>query len=292
MVKSMTGYGKAEIAVNNKKITVEIRSLNGKQLDLSVRMPSMYRPLEYELRNRIGKVVQRGKVDVFIAAETVNAAVPANINRELFMSYYSELKELAREMDDKGKHMDLVLMMSILRMPDVVASEATEISEHEKEALFSAVNDALAAFEVFRGQEGHALVVDMLGRIGKIEQYRKDVEPFEKRRVEIIKERIKENIASLGVAVDQNRLEQEMIFYVEKLDITEEKVRLDNHCRYFREVAGEEENVGRKLGFIAQEMGREINTLGSKANDSDMQRLVVMMKDELEKIKEQVLNVL
>ena len=132
----------------------------------------------------------------------------------------------------------------------------------------------------------------MLGRIGKIEQYRKDVEPFEKRRVEIIKERIKENIASLGVAVDQNRLEQEMIFYVEKLDITEEKVRLDNHCRYFREVAGEEENVGRKLGFIAQEMGREINTLGSKANDSDMQRLVVMMKDELEKIKEQVLNVL
>ena len=292
MVKSMTGYGKAEIAVNNKKITVEIRSLNSKQLDLSVRMPSMYRPLEYELRNRIGKVVQRGKVDVFIAAETVNAAVPANINRELFMSYYSELKELAREMDDKGKHMDLVLMMSILRMPDVVASEATEISEHEKEALFSAVNDALAACEVFRGQEGHALIVDMLGRIGKIEQYRKDVEPFEKRRVEIIKERIKENIASLGVAVDQNRLEQEMIFYVEKLDITEEKVRLDNHCRYFREVAGEEENVGRKLGFIAQEMGREINTLGSKANDSNMQRLVVMMKDELEKIKEQVLNVL
>ena len=292
MVKSMTGYGKAEIAVNNKKITVEIRSLNSKQLDLSVRMPSMYRPLEYELRNRIGKVVQRGKVDVFIAAETVNAAVPANINRELFMSYYSELKELAREMDDKGKHMDLVLMMSILRMPDVVASEATEISEHEKEALFSAINDALAAIEVFRGQEGHALIVDMLGRIGKIEQYRKDVEPFEKRRVEIIKERIKENIASLGVSVDQNRLEQEMIFYVEKLDITEEKVRLDNHCRYFREVAGEEENVGRKLGFIAQEMGREINTLGSKANDSDMQRLVVMMKDELEKIKEQVLNVL
>lgn len=292
MVKSMTGYGKAEIAVDNKKITVEIRSLNSKQLDLSVRMPSMYRPLEYEVRNRIGKVVQRGKVDVFITAETVNAAVPANINRELFMSYYSELKELAKEMDDKGKHMDLVLMMSILRMPDVVASETTEISEHEKEALFSAVNDALAAFEVFRGQEGHALIGDMLERIGKIEQYRKDVEPFEKRRVEVIKERIRENIASLGVAVDQNRLEQEMIFYVEKLDITEEKVRLDNHCRYFREVAGEEENVGRKLGFIAQEMGREINTLGSKANDSDMQRLVVMMKDELEKIKEQVLNIL
>lgn len=292
MVKSMTGYGKAEIAVDNKKITVEIRSLNSKQLDLSVRMPSMYRPLEYEVRNRIGKVVQRGKVDVFITAETVNAAVPANINRELFMSYYSELKELAKEMDDKGKHMDLVLMMSILRMPDVVASETTEISEHEKEALFSVVNDALAAFEVFRGQEGHALIGDMLERIGKIEQYRKDVEPFEKRRVEVIKERIRENIASLGVAVDQNRLEQEMIFYVEKLDITEEKVRLDNHCRYFREVAGEEENVGRKLGFIAQEMGREINTLGSKANDSDMQRLVVMMKDELEKIKEQVLNIL
>ncbi len=178
-------------------------------------------------------------------------------------------------------------------MPEVVTSETEEISDGERTALFDAVDEALAAFDAFRTQEGQTLIADLLARIGKIEAYRKSIEPFEARRIGVIKERIRENIASLGVPVDANRLEQEMIFYVEKLDITEEKVRrLDNHCRYFREVASEEENVGRKLGFIAQEMGREINTLGSKANDSDMQKTVVMMKDELEKIKEQVLNIL
>ncbi len=232
MIKSMTGYGKAEAAAQHRKITVEIRSLNSKQLDMSVRIPQVYRPLEYEVRNRIGKAVQRGKVDVYINVETDTAAIPVTINRELFMNYYSVLKGISDQMEEQG-----------------------------------------------RG-------------IGKIETLRKAVEPFEARRVNLIKERIRENIASVGVQVDENRLEQEMIFYVEKLDVTEEKVRLDNHCRYFREVAAQEENAGRKLGFIAQEMGREINTLGSKANDSDMQKTVVMMKDELEKIKEQVLNIL
>ena len=183
-------------------------------------------------------------------------------------------------------------MAAVLRLPEVVSSEAPVVSDEERDVLFGAVDAALTAFDAFRVQEGRTLINDLVARIGKIEGYRREVEPYEQRRVPVIKERIRESIASVGIPVDENRLEQEMIFYVEKLDITEEKVRLDNHCRYFREVAAGEENVGRKLGFIAQEMGREINTLGSKANDSDMQRLVVMMKDELEKIKEQVLNIL
>lgn len=292
MVKSMTGYGKAEAAAGSKKITVEIRSLNSKQLDLALRIPSVFRPFEYELRSLVSKAVLRGKADVYIGVEKEDSSLPVGINKEVFMSYYSALKELAAGMDDKGKGLDPALMTAILKMPEVVNSESAEVPEEEKQALFEAVRDALAAFESFREQEGKTLVGDLLARIDNIESYRKEIEPFEVRRIEVIKERIRENIASLAVPLDSNRLEQEMIFYVEKLDITEEKVRLDNHCRYFREVARTEENAGRKLGFIAQEMGREINTLGSKANDSDMQKLVVMMKDELEKIKEQILNIL
>ena len=284
MKKSMTGYGKAEAAAQHRKITVEIRSLNSKQLDMSVRIPQVYRPLEYEVRNRIGKAVQRGKVDVYINVETDTA--------ELFMNYYSVLKGISDQMEEQGRGMDPALMAAILKMPDVVTGESGEVSDSERTALLGAVDKALEAFDAFRTQEGQTLIADLLDRIGKIETLRKAVEPFEARRVNLIKERIRENIASVGVQVDENRLEQEMIFYVEKLDVTEEKVRLDNHCRYFREVAAQEENAGRKLGFIAQEMGREINTLGSKANDSDMQKTVVMMKDELEKIKEQVLNIL
>lgn len=292
MIKSMTGYGKAEAAAQHRKITVEIRSLNSKQLDMSVRIPQVYRPLEYEVRNRIGKAVQRGKVDVYINVETDTAAIPVTINRELFMNYYSVLKGISDQMEEQGRGMDPALMAAILKMPDVVTGESGEVSDSERTALLGAVDKALEAFDAFRTQEGQTLIADLLDRIGKIETLRKAVEPFEARRVNLIKERIRENIASVGVQVDENRLEQEMIFYVEKLDVTEEKVRLDYHCRYFREVAAQEENAGRKLGFIAQEMGREINTLGSKANDSDMQKTVVMMKDELEKIKEQVLNIL
>lgn len=292
MVKSMTGYGKAETHAGNKKISVEIRSLNGKQLDMAMRMPSVFRPLEYEIRSRISKAVLRGKVDVHVSVESETVSIPVSINRELFMEYYSLLREMGAELEDKGRGLDAALVTAILKMPDVVSSESAEVSEEEQQALFGAVTDALAAFDAFRIQEGKTLIEDLLARISKIEAYRKEIEPFEVRRVQLIKERIRENVASLAIPVDANRLEQEMIFYVEKLDVTEEKVRLDNHCRYFREVAATEENAGRKLGFIVQEMGREINTLGSKANDSDMQRLVVMMKDELEKIKEQILNIL
>lgn len=289
MIKSMTGYGKAEVMIGAKKITAEIRSLNSKQLDLSVKLPGAYRPLDYEIRSRVGKAVQRGKVDLYINMESSDATLPVNINTELFKAYYKTLNKLAPGI---GQYMDAALMIAILRMPEVVSSESAEVDQNEQKALLMLVDDAVASFDSFRLQEGDTLIKDLIGRIGRIEAYRKELEPFEARRVQIVKDRIRDNIASIGVQVDANRLEQEMIFYVEKLDVTEEKVRLDNHCRYFREVAGGEENAGRKLGFIAQEMGREINTLGSKANDSDMQKLVVQMKDELEKIKEQVLNIL
>lgn len=288
----MTGYGKSEATVGNKKITVEVRSLNSKQLDLSMRLPALYRPFEYEIRSRVGKAVVRGKVDVFVNVEATSAAQPVAVNRELFKSYYETLRSLGEELHCGGEGLDAALMAAVLRLPEVVSSEAPVVSDEERDVLFGAVDAALTAFDAFRVQEGRTLINDLVARIGKIEGYRREVEPYEQRRVPVIKERIRESIASVGIPVDENRLEQEMIFYVEKLDITEEKVRLDNHCCYFREVAAGEENVGRKLGFIAQEMGREINTLGSKANDSDMQRLVVMMKDELEKIKEQVLNIL
>ncbi len=291
MVKSMTGYGKAEITAGNKKITVEVRSLNSKQLDLAVRMPAIYRPFEYDIRSMVGKTVQRGKADVYISTESAGAVMPVNINRELFSAYYETLKDIVSDMPG-GEFMDATLVSSVLRMPEVVSGDSAVASEEERQALMSAVVSALEGFDAFRVQEGKTLIDDLIRRIELIEKYRREVEPFEKRRVETIKARIRENIASVGIPVDENRLEQEMIFYVEKLDVTEEKVRLDNHCRYFKEVAASEENVGRKLGFIAQEMGREINTLGSKANDSEMQQIVVRMKDELEKIKEQVLNIL
>ncbi len=288
----MTGYGKAEAELSSKKITVEIRSLNSKQLDLSVKMPSAYRLLEYEIRNRAAKTMQRGKVDIYITVESTSAAAAANIDKKLFTAYYDTLSGLTDGMKGESDGMNAALMMSILRLPEVVTAENTEISGEEQAAMLDTVDRALEHIDTFRVQEGRVLIEDLLRRVGRIERYKAEVEPFEGRRVEIIKERIRENISSLNIPLDSNRLEQEMIFYVEKLDITEEKVRLDNHCHYFGEVACEEDNAGRKLGFIAQEIGREINTMGSKANDSDIQRIVVQMKDELEKIKEQVLNIL
>lgn len=290
MIKSMTGFGKGEATFQNKKITVEIRSLNSKQLDLNLRLPSVYRQSEYELRTLIARTVQRGKVDVFVNVESQRVETPARINRELFREY---LRQMNDTLAYAGIDADYdTLVPAILRMPEVVSAESETVSDEEHAALLSAAEAAAAHLDAFRAQEGAILIADLLRRVDLIEQYKEEVIPFEQARTQTIRARILDNLAQLKVDVDSNRLEQEMIFYLEKLDITEEKVRLTNHCRYFREVAAGEENVGRKLGFIAQEMGREINTLGSKANDSDMQRLVVMMKDELEKIKEQVLNIL
>ena len=290
MIKSMTGFSKGEATFQNKKITVEIRSLNSKQLDLNLRLPSVYRQSEYELRTLIARTVQRGKVDVFVNVESQRVETPARINRELFREY---LRQMNDTLAYAGIDADYdTLVPAILRMPEVVSAESETVSDEEHAALLSAAEAAAAHLDAFRAQEGAILIADLLRRVDLIEQYKEEVIPFEQARTQTIRARILDNLAQLKVDVDSNRLEQEMIFYLEKLDITEEKVRLTNHCRYFREVAAGEEGVGRKLGFIAQEMGREINTMGSKANETNIQILVVKMKDELEKIKEQVLNIL
>ena len=290
MVKSMTGFGKGEAALQNKKITVEIRSLNSKQLDLGLRLPAVYRQSEYEIRNIIARTIQRGKVDVFVTVESQAVETPARINKEVFREY---LHQMTDTLAFAGIDADYdAIVPVIMRLPEVVSTETESISDEEHAALIAATEAAAARLDAFRMQEGAILIADLLGRVDRIESYKEEVVPFEKARTETVRARLLENLEKLRVDVDRNRLEQEMIFYLEKLDITEEKVRLANHCRYFREVASQEEGAGRKLGFIAQEMGREINTMGSKANESNIQILVVKMKDELEKIKEQVLNIL
>ena len=290
MVKSMTGFGKGEAALQNKKITVEIRSLNSKQLDLGLRLPAVYRQSEYEIRNIIARTIQRGKVDVFVTVESQAVETPARINKEVFREY---LHQMTDTLAFAGIDADYdAIVPVIMRLPEVVSTETESISDEEHAALIAATEAAAARLDAFRLQEGAILIADLLSRVDKIEGYKQEVVPFEKARTETVRARLLENLEKLQVDVDRNRLEQEMIFYLEKLDITEEKVRLANHCRYFREVAAGEEGAGRKLGFIAQEMGREINTMGSKANESNIQILVVKMKDELEKIKEQVLNIL
>ena len=290
MIKSMTGFGKGEAVYGDKKFRVELRSLNSKQLDLSIKLPGKYRAAEAEVRNIITRELQRGKVDCFISVESAVAETSAHINTEAFKAYADELRRVCTETSLKID--DSALMQSLLRLPDVVTTEEREVSAEEVATIVEAAKSAAAELNAFRVQEGRILIADLLKRIELIEEYRRAVEPYESARVETIKNRIRENIQKMAIDVDSARLEQEMIFYIEKLDITEEKVRLDNHCAYFREVAAEEDAQGRKLGFIAQELGREINTMGSKSNEANMQILVVKMKDELEKIKEQVLNIL
>ena len=290
----MTGYGKAEAVLDHKKITVEIRSLNSKQLDLTVKVAAVYRQSEYEIRNRIGKRLQRGKIDAYVSYEITGDSVPVNIDRKTFTAYFGQIREIAAEngIDWNGSALDAAVVPAVLRLPEVIQNDQQTVSEAETQALKRCVEEAVDHMEQFRIQEGAILIADLLRRIDRIEQLKEEIVPFEKARAETIKTRIRENIESLGIPFDANRLEQEMIYYIEKLDITEEKVRLQNHCKYFREVARGEEAPGRKLGFIAQELGREINTLGSKANEATIQKKVVEMKDELEKIKEQVLNIL
>jgi uncharacterized protein (TIGR00255 family) len=288
----MTGYGKAEQEIQGKKITIELRSLNSKQLDLNVKLPMSYREYELELRAEVAKKLVRGKADLFIFVETVKEEAPATINMDVFGSYYEQVKQASEKFGISLTNEPVV--QTILRMPDVLHVQRQEVTEEEVAALKQTVQGALREIEKFRAQEGAALIADILHRVEKIENLVTTIEPFEKGRIEVIKTRIANNIAEFvpQANIDQNRFEQELIFYVEKLDITEEKVRLRNHCKYFREICDIEEAPGRKLGFVAQEMGREINTLGSKANDADIQKMVVQMKDELEKIKEQVLNIL
>jgi uncharacterized protein (TIGR00255 family) len=300
MIFSMTGYGKAECLVaNNKKLVVEIKSLNSKSLDLGVRIAPQLRSKELEIRTLIGQRLERGKIDLSIyyqdAASTDQIVAYAPINREAFAYYYKELTALQQELG-WANNQDIV--GAILRMPDVTKiQESNEINDEEWAVVIQTIEEAIKQFNAFREQEGLSLYQMFCEKLDAIATLLAEVEPYEQSRVEKIKARIEANLEQLSAAtqqaIDHNRLEQEMIFYLEKLDITEEKVRLTNHLKYFRETMDSEgAGVGKKLGFIAQEMGREINTLGSKSNQSEMQIIVVKMKDILEQIKEQVLNVL
>ena len=290
MQKSMTGFGKSEVVINGKTITAEIRSLNSKQLDLGLKTPVAYRELENDIRSLVSKRVVRGKVDLLVSVVSTEVATASRIDKPLFAAY---IKQMNEALAYAGVEVDYeAIIPVVMKMPNVIQADTADASEEEKKAVMAAVEGAIDKLEAFRKQEGAILIADLLRRVDLIEQMRNEIIPFEAARTEAVRQRIREGIEKLGVEVDNNRLEQEMIFYIEKLDITEEKVRLENHCKYFREVAATEEAAGRKLGFIAQEMGREINTTGSKANQHDIQKLVVKMKDELEKIKEQVLNIL
>jgi uncharacterized protein (TIGR00255 family) len=296
----MTGYGKAESQtfINNKKLVVEIRSLNSKSIDLNVRIAPQLRSKELEIRNLIAQRLERGKIDLSIYLQDLSQsegdAIYAPINRDAFAYYYKELSQLQQELGMPTGD----LVASIMRMPDVTKQQdCNDISEQEWTMVLSTIEEAVGQFNAFRQQEGASLYQMFCDKLDAIATLLAEVEPYEQSRIEKIKARIEANLEQLSAAsqqaIDRNRLEQEMIFYLEKLDITEEKVRLTNHLRYFRETMDNEgAGVGKKLGFIAQEMGREINTLGSKSNQSEMQIIVVQMKDILEQIKEQVLNVL
>ncbi len=287
----MTGYGKAVKELPNKKITVEIKSLNSKQLDLAMRVPSFYREKELDIRSYLAGRIGRGKVDFAMFCETQQAERVARIDQDAVRQYYQQLSAIKAA---NGMEGDTDFMRIIMSLPDVVKVEQPELDEKEWEQVMDCVREATDNFISFRQQEGQALAKDLLSHVDLIESYSFEVPKYEKERVEKIKTRIQSNLDEIIAKdkVDQNRLEQELIYYIEKLDINEEKVRLANHIKYFRETIETDADAGKKLGFIAQEMGREINTLGSKANQAEMQRLVVRMKDELEKIKEQVLNVL
>lgn len=298
MIYSMTGYGKAESQIANKKLIVEIRSLNSKSMDLNVRIAPQLRSKELEIRTLISQRLERGKVDLSIyyqdAAQGDTASAFAPINRDAFIYYYKELSTLQHELGIPAQD----LVATIMRMPDVTKlQDQSDITDEEWAIVLQTIEAAVAQFNAFREQEGASLYRMFCEKLDAIAALLSDVEPYEQGRVEKIKSRIEANLEQLSAAtqqaIDRNRLEQEMIFYLEKLDITEEKVRLTNHLKYFRETMDNEgSGVGKKLGFIAQEMGREINTLGSKSNQSEMQIIVVKMKDILEQIKEQVLNVL
>ena len=279
MIQSMTGFGKAIVELPHKKITVEIKSLNSKQLDLSTRIPQQYREMEMEIRSEIAKRLERGKVDFFVYSEAIGKEASAQINIPVLEGYFQQVKEASVKL---GIAMPDDWFSILLRLPDAMSSESQEIDETELNALRKAVDQAISQLEEFRIQEGTML-----------QHLLQEVEPYEKERIEKIKGRIIDALNKIdNFDYDKNRFEQEMIFYIEKLDINEEKHRLDNHLKYFLETLQSGKGQGKKLGFISQEMGREINTLGSKSNHAEMQRIVVRMKDELEQIKEQVLNVM
>ncbi|WP_298303430.1 MULTISPECIES: YicC/YloC family endoribonuclease [Flavobacterium] len=286
MIQSMTGFGKASLQLPTKKITVELKSLNSKGLDLNTRMPSVYREMELGLRNQISQRLERGKIDFSLYIEVTGEETSSKINVPIVKGYINQMKAVIPNADETE------LMKMAVRMPDALKTERDEIDENEWKEIQKVIDEALENIANFRKDEGVSLEKEFLHRIANIMKLMNDAVAYDAERVETVKTRLRTALDELQVNVDENRFEQELIFYLEKYDITEEKVRLENHLNYFIETLAGTEANGRKLGFITQEMGREINTMGSKSNHSEMQKLVVMMKDELEKIKEQVLNVL
>jgi uncharacterized protein (TIGR00255 family) len=287
----MTGFGKSVTEIPGKKITVEIRSLNSKSLDLNLRLPYPYKEKELELRGELSKQIERGKLDVTVFTESTQESLPIVINKNLAKKYYFELKELSRDLESDDKN----LLSLVLKMPEVLKSEkeTLELDKNEWTLVKNTINKAIETFQQFRSDEGKVLEKEFKIRISIIEKLLKDIVNNDAKRVKNIRSRIEKNLEELidKEKIDKNRLEQELIYYIEKLDITEEKLRLKTHLDYFLKTM-QEPSGGRKLGFISQEIGREINTIGSKANDATIQKFVVEMKDELEKIKEQLLNVL
>jgi uncharacterized protein (TIGR00255 family) len=286
MILSMTGFGRATKQIPNKKLTIEIKSLNSKQLDLNVRVPSFYRSKELDIRTMLAKSVMRGKVEFNLYAEVTGSDSPYTVNVPIIEGYIDGLKRVFA-----GAPKQDYLAMAV-KMPDAVKTEREELGNEEWREVSSLVEEAIANLVKYREEEGKSLYNELNLRIDNIAQLLTEISQYEEERIKTVRERIAKNIEDLKINVDENRFEQEMIFYLEKLDVTEEKVRLDHHLKYFREELEGGESKGKKLGFISQEIGREINTLGSKSNHSQMQRVVVQMKDELEKIKEQVLNAL
>lgn len=286
MIQSMTGFGKSSLQLATRKITVEIKSLNSKGLDLNARIPSNYREMELGLRNQIASKLERGKIDFSIFIESTAEQTSSKVNLPVVRAYIEQLREVYPAADETE------LLKMAIRMPDTMKVEREEINLEEWAEIQNVIQESLVNILNFRSNEGASLEKEFQFRIANIKQYMNEALALDNERIQAIKDRLKTAIDELKASVDENRFEQELIYYLEKLDITEEKVRLTNHLDYFLETLNGNEANGRKLGFITQEMGREINTMGSKANHSQMQKLVVMMKDELEKIKEQVLNVL
>ena len=290
MVKSMTGFGKSLVELKGKRITIEIKSLNSKQLDIHTRIPGIYKEKDLDIRNLLAIHLKRGKIDFSLQLEYVGEESNFKLNKELALNYYQQLKELSANI---GEETNTDFISVLARMPDILKSEKEEIDEPEWLQVERGIRQAIEEIDGFRAHEGNILEKDISKRVFMILEFLSSLMPYEEKRIDVVRERLSNNMTQFyNGTYDANRFEQELIYFLEKADITEEKVRLKKHCDYFIETLQQSESQGKKLGFISQEIGREINTLGAKAYDADMQRIIVQMKDELEKIKEQLLNIL
>ena len=287
----MTGFGKAECELPGKKVSIEIKSLNSKQLDISTRLPSFIKEKEVNIRNEISRELERGKIDCYISTELTSEDSAHKINKDIVKSYIKQLQEITEELKLDS---DEQLVQVAMRLPDALKTDKEEMDEKEWDIILDSVHTAIEGVKMYRSREGNILAEDIQKRIQLILEKLEKIKSFEEARIQNIRDRITQNLKELKLdeSYDPNRFEQELIYYLERLDITEEKVRLASHCNYFLEILPSSESVGKKLGFISQEIGRELNTLGSKSGDSNIQKLIVEMKDELEKIKEQLNNIL